>query len=196
MAATFPVAGHQGTGEAQMTHPAGSHKKIWARLQRWLLHAATTPLAVRRAFPPRVLKSIGAAIELAEAGHTGEIRFVVEGSLPWVFLRRNAAVRHRALALFSELRIWDTEHNNGILIYVELADRGVEIVADRGIAQRVDTEVWHRICHDLKEKCKAAQFEAGAVDAVREVGSLLQREFPLAPGQARTNELPDRPLTL
>ncbi len=179
-----------------MAQKAGSHTRLKARLRRWISHAVITPLAVRRAYPPRVLKSIGTAIELAEAGHTGEIRFVVEGSLPWVFLRRNAPVRHRALALFSELRIWDTEHNNGVLIYVELADRGVEIVADRGIARRVDGEVWHRICHDLKEKCKEGQFEAGAVGAVGEVGALLQREFPLAPGQVRINELPDRPLAL
>jgi len=172
------------------------HAKIGSRLRRWLAHAATTPLALRSAFPPRVLASIGAAIELAEAGHSGEIRFVVEGSLPWVYLRRNAPVRRRALALFSELRIWDTEHNNGVLIYVELADRGVEIVADRGIARRVDSELWHRICHDLKEQCKLGNYEAGAVGAVREVGALLQREFPLAPGQTRTNELPDRPLIL
>ncbi|HXY05141.1 MAG TPA: TPM domain-containing protein [Burkholderiaceae bacterium] len=172
------------------------HATLGTRLWRWLSHAATTPLAVRRAFPPRVLKSVGAAIELAEAGHTGEIRFVIEGSLPWAFLRRNAPVRRRALALFSELRVWDTEHNNGILIYIELADRAVEIVADREIARRVDPQVWHRICHDLKEHCRSGQYEAGAVGAVRELGALLQREFALAPGQARTNELPDRPLTL
>ena len=194
--ATFPVAAPRGTGEAQVTQRSGPLTTLRGRLHRWWAHAATTPLALRRAFPPRVLKSIGAAIELAEAGHTGEIRFVVEGSLPWVFLRRNASVRNRALALFSELRIWDTEHNNGVLIYVELADRAVEIVADRGIARRVQNEVWRRICHDLKEQCKGGQFEAGAVAAVREVGALLQREFALAPGQARINELPDRPLAL
>jgi len=167
-----------------------------SRLGRWLAHAVTTPLAVRSAFPPRVLASIGAAIELAEAGHSGEIRFVVEGTLPWAFLRRNAPVRHRALALFSQLRVWDTEHNNGVLIYIELADRGVEIVADRGIARLVEPQVWHHICHELKERCKVGAYEAGAVAAVREVGALLQRAFPLAPGQTRTNELPDRPLVL
>jgi len=167
-----------------------------SRLRRWLAHALTTPLAVRRAFPPRVLVSIGASIELAEAGHSGEIRFVVEANLPWGFLRRNAPVRRRALALFSELRVWDTEHNNGVLIYVELADRGVEIVADRGIARLVAPEIWHHICHELKEQCKTGAYEAGAVAAVREVGALLQRAFPLAPGEMRTNELPDRPLLL
>jgi len=178
-------------------HRAGSLlARFESRLRRWFAHAATTPLAVRRAFPPRVLVSIGAAIELAEAGHSGEIRFVVEGTLPWAFLRRNAPVRRRALALFSELRVWDTEHNNGVLIYVELADRGVEVVADRGIARRVEAEVWHHICHELKEQCRAGEYEAGAIAAVREVGALLQRAFPLAPGETRTNELPDRPLAL
>jgi len=170
--------------------------RLQLRLRRWLAHAATTPLAVRRAFPRRVLVSIGAAIEMAEAGHSGEIRFVVEGTLPWAFLRRNAQVRRRALALFSELRVWDTEHNNGVLIYIELADRAVEIVADRGIARRVEPEVWHHICHELKEQCKVGQYEAGSVAAVRAVGALLQREFALSPGETRTNELPDRPLAL
>ena len=169
---------------------------IRSRLRRWWLHVATTPLAVRRAFPARVRKSIGAAIERAEAGHSGEIRFVVEGSLPWAFLWRNAPVRRRALALFSELRMWDTEHNNGVLIYIDLADRGVEIIADRGVARRVDPQTWQRICHELKESCKSGRYEAGALGAVGAVGELLAREFALPPGQARTNELADRPVIL
>ncbi len=179
-----------------MTTAVGVQALAKSRLRRWVSHVATTPMAVRRAFPPHVLAAIGAAIELAEAGHSGEIRFVVEGSLPWAFLRRNAPVRRRALALFSELRVWDTEHNNGVLIYVELADRGVEIVADRGIAKRVEPATWHRICQALKDRCKAGQYEAGAVGAVQEVGALLQCHFPLAPGETRVNELPDRPLAI
>jgi uncharacterized membrane protein len=167
-----------------------------ATLQRWMAHALTTPLHSRRAFPPPVLKAIRAAIETAEAGHTGEILFVAEGSVPWSFLRRAAPVRRRALALFSELRAWDTENNNGVLIYVGLADRAVEIVADRGIAHRVDAETWHRICQALQERCARGDYEGGAVAAVREVGALLQQHFPLGPGQVRTNEIPDRPLAL
>jgi hypothetical protein len=172
----------------------GARRLPWWR--RCVTHVFTTPLAVRGHFPPRVLQAIGAAIELAEAGHSGEIVFVAEGSLPWSMLWRNATVRARAVALFAQLRVWDTERNNGVLVYVGLADRAVEIVADRGIAARVQAAVWHRICQDLLEQCRSRQYEAGSVQAVRAVGALLQAEFPLAPGQTRANELPDRPIAL
>lgn len=165
-------------------------------LRRWLAHVFWTPLAVRRAFPPRVLSAIGAAVELAETGHSGEILFVVEGSVPWRFLHRDASARHRAVALFSELRAWDTEHNNGVLIYLGLADRSVEIVADRGLARLVPPEAWRRICHDLRDRCRIGAYESGAIAAVRSVGELLRRHFPLAPGETRRNELPDRPVSL
>jgi hypothetical protein len=171
-----------------------------ARLPPWwrrcVTHFLTTPVTVRRRFPRTVLSKIGAAIELAEAGHTGEIVFVAEGSLPWFFLRHNASVRARAVALFAELRVWDTENNNGVLVYVGLADRAVEIVADRGIAGRVGAHVWHQLCHDLRDHCQQGQYEAGAVQTVRALGALMEAQFPLAPGQSRTNELPDRPLAL
>jgi len=167
-----------------------------ASLRRWAAHVLTTPLHSRRAFPPPVLKAIRAAIETAEAGHSGEILFVAEGSVPWSYLRRGAPVRRRALALFSELRAWDTENNNGVLIYVGLADRAVEIVADRGIARLVDADTWQRICRALQERCAQGDYEGGAVAAVQEVGILLQRHFALRPGQTRTNEIPDRPLAL
>jgi uncharacterized membrane protein len=165
-------------------------------LARWLAHVLTTPLHTRRAFPPRVLSAIRAAIEVAEAGHSGEIVFVAEGGLPWHLLRRSASARRRAIELFSELRVWDTEHNNGILVYVGLADRAVEIVADRGVSRHVADETWNGICHALKEQCARGQYEAGAVAAVRELGSILQQFFALAPGQSRINEISDRPLML
>jgi uncharacterized membrane protein len=165
-------------------------------VQRWFAHAAVTPLSVHRAFPPTVRASIEAAIGQAEAGHGGEICFAVEGSLAWHYLRRNAAVRHRAVALFSEMRIWDTEHNNGVLIYLNLADRGVEIIADRGIARRVAPQAWQAICQALKERCAAGAYGPGAIEAVRAVGELLRQHFPLAPGEVRVNEIPDQPLTL
>ncbi len=173
---------------------AASRLPSWWR--RCLAHVLTTPLTVRRVFPRPALNSIGAAIELAEAGHTGEIAFVVEGSLPWSFLWRNASVRQRAIALFSELRVWDTEHNNGVLVYVGLADRAVEIVADRALAGRVEAQVWQQLCLDLRDHCRQGQYEAGAVSTVRALGALMTQNFPLAPGQSRTNELPDRPLAL
>lgn len=167
-----------------------------SRWRRCLAHVLTTPLTVRRAFSQPAMRSIGAAIELAEAGHSGEIVFVVEGSPPWPYVWRNASGRRRALGLFADLRVWDTEHNNGVLIYVCLSDRAVEIVADRGIAARVESARWHQLCRELRESCHAARYEAGAVQAVRAVGELLREHFPLGPGETRINELPDRPVAL
>jgi hypothetical protein len=166
------------------------------RWRRLLAHLFTTPLAVRRAFGRATLRAIGAAIELAEAGHSGEIVFVAEGSLPWSYLWRHASVRRRAAALFAELRVWDTERNNGVLIYVGLADRAVEIVVDRGAAAGIDAREWQQICRSLAERCRAGEYRAGAIDAVRAAGALLEVHFALAPGQVRANELPDRPLAL
>jgi hypothetical protein len=166
------------------------------RWRRWLAHLFTTPLAVRRAFPAAVLSAIGAAIERAEAGHRGEIVFVAEGSLPWTWLLRHASVRRRALGLFSQLRVWDTEHNNGVLVYVGLADRAVEIVADRGLAARVGAQDWHRLAQDLRDQCRLGAYESGAIQAVRQIGAWQAAHFPLAPGEVRRNELSNRPLAL
>jgi uncharacterized membrane protein len=167
-----------------------------ARWRRLLAHLASTPLSSWRRFPAKVLASIGAAIEMAEAGHTGEIRFVVEANMPWPYLWRNASLRTRALDLFGQLGVWDTEHNNGVLIYLGLADRGVEIIADRGISKYVPSDAWKEICDTLKTHYRAEDYEAGAIAAVRAVGALLQSHFPLAPGEIRRNELPDRPLAI
>ena len=165
-------------------------------IRRWLAHAASTPLAVQRLFPPVVRDQITAAIAQAEAGHGGEICFAVEASLPWHHLRHHATARERALAVFSEMRVWDTEHNNGVLIYLNLADRGVEIVADRGIARPVPAAAWDAICHALKARCAAGAYGPGVIEAVLAVGELLRTHFPLAPGEVRVNEIPDQPITL
>ncbi len=171
-------------------------KRPAARWRRWLAHLLTTPLAVRRAFPPAVLTAIGAAIERAEAGHGGEIVFVAEGSLPWPWLLRHAGVRRRALALFAQMHVWDTEHNNGVLVYVGLADRAVEVVADRGIAARVGAQQWHQLCQELRDQCRMGNYESGAIQAVRQIGAWQAALFPLAPGEVRRNELSNRPLAL
>jgi len=163
---------------------------------RLLTHAASTPRALRRAFPPPVLDAVGAAIGAAEAGHSGEIRFVIEAVLPWSYLRHDADPRHRALDLFSSLRVWDTESNNGVLVYVGLADRAVELVADRGIAARVSPAEWEAICAAMRAAFAAGRYQDGAVAAVRSVGMLLQKHFPPAPGALHVNELSDRPLVL
>jgi uncharacterized membrane protein len=164
--------------------------------KRWLAHAAATPRALRRAFPAAVLDAIGAAVGAAEAGHGGEIRVVIEAVLPWAYLRRNASARQRALDLFASLRVWDTEHNNGVMIYVGLADRAVEIVADRGIAALVAAAAWQSICEALRQDFAAGRYQDGAVAAVRAVGMLLQKNAPLAAGTSRVNEISDRPVVL
>src|SRR4051794_13136410 len=105
---------------------------------------------VRRLFPPRVLNAIEQAIKTGETLHAGQVRFVVEGALDGVPLLRDQSARQRALDVFSELRIWDTAHNNGVLIYLLLADRQVEIVADRGIDAKVGAAGWAKICADMQ----------------------------------------------
>ncbi len=115
-------------------------------IARTLRHLFTTPGAVRRAFPEEALVRIRAAIAASEAAHSGEIRFAVEAALPWSYLRRDAPARERAQMIFSKLRVWDTASNNGVLIYVELADHQIEIVADRGIGDHVTAAGVDRHC--------------------------------------------------
>jgi uncharacterized membrane protein len=165
-------------------------------LGRWLRHAFTTPFAVRRAFPEAALTRIEQAIDASEQTHSGEIRFAIEAALPWSYLRRDAPARQRAVMVFSKLRVWDTEHNNGVLIYVELADHSIEIVADRGIARHVPQAQWDAICTTMREQFRAGRFEQGSVDAIHKVGELLKRHFPLAGGEQRPDQLPDRPAIL
>jgi uncharacterized membrane protein len=166
------------------------------RLSRLLKHWFITPRAVARAFPPASLQAIQDAIAATEVKHSGEIRFAVEGALPWSYLRRDAPVRQRAVMIFSKLRVWDTEHNNGVLIYVELADHGVEIVADRGIARHVQRAQWEAVCQRLREHFRKGEFEAGVVAAVQEVGALLAQHYPLAEGAVNPNELSNKPVIL
>lgn len=167
-----------------------------SRLARWFRHLFTTPHSARRAFAAATLERIQHAIAASEATHTGEIRFAVETVLPWSYLRRDAPVRQRATMVFSKLRVWDTEDNNGVLLYVEIADRDIEIVADRGIARRVPAGEWQQICDAMRAKFRSGEFEAGALLGVERVGALLAQHFPLAPGARNANELPDRPSVL
>lgn len=163
---------------------------------RLLKHVLVTPGSLHRAFPRPALERIGHAITQAEAHHSGEIRFALEAALPWSYLRRNAPARQRALMVFSKLRVWDTEHNNGVLLYVELADRAVEIVADRGIAHQVGSAEWEAICRTLREHFRRGAYEAGAIAAIQAIGGKLHQHFPLVPGAERPNELPDKPVEL
>jgi uncharacterized membrane protein len=149
---------------------------------------------VRRIFPPNVLAAIEQAIKLGETTHSGQVRFVVEGALDGAPLFRNQLARERALDLFSQLRIWDTAHNNGVLIYLLLADRNVEIVADRGIDAKVGAAGWEKICGEMERDFKAGNFETGVIKGIGAASQQLATHFPRH-GAGR-NELPDAPVVI
>ena len=149
---------------------------------------------VKRLFPQRVLDAIEQAIKAGEATHAGQVRFVVEGALDGRPLLRGQTARERALDVFSNLRIWDTAHNNGVLIYLLLADRQVEIIADRGIDTKVGSAGWQKICTNMKADFRAGHFGSGSVRGVEAVSRELAKYFP-AHGKG-PNELPDAPVVM
>ena len=149
---------------------------------------------VRRVFRPKVLASIEQAIKSAETGHSGQIRFVVEGALDGAPLFKGQSAHDRALDVFSHLRIWDTAHNNGVLIYLLLADRKVEIIADRGIDAKVGAAGWEKICGLMQAEFVKGNFEAGVIKGIEAVSQQLAKHFS-ALGSGN-NELPDAPVVL
>jgi uncharacterized membrane protein len=145
-------------------------------------------------FTPKVLADIEAATKTGEATHSGQVRFVVEGALDGVPLLQNQTAHARALDIFSRLRIWDTAHNNGVLIYLLLADRNVEIIADRGIDAKVGAEGWENICRAMEADFREGLFEAGVIKGIEGVSRELARYFP--PHGPHSNELPDKPVVM
>jgi uncharacterized membrane protein len=148
----------------------------------------------RRIFTPKVLDRIEQAIKAGEATHSGQVRFVVEGALDGAPLFRNQPPRERALDVFSRLRVWDTAQNNGVLIYLLLADRDVEIIADRGIDAHVGSAGWENICHGMEKEFRAGLFEHGVIKGIEQVSRRLAQHFPKRGGG--TNELPDAPVVI
>jgi uncharacterized membrane protein len=160
-------------------------------LKRIARHLFTFPGQVARAFPPATMAAIERAIREQETRHAGEIRFAVEAALDVGPLLRGQSPRERAIEVFSQLRVWDTEHNNGVLIYLLLADRDVEIVADRGIHAKTGTQ-WEEICRAMEAELKQGNYEKAVTDGIRAVARHLVRHFP----RGRVNELPDKPVVL
>jgi uncharacterized membrane protein len=165
----------------------------WARLFR---HLFSTRGKLARAFPVEALEAIERAVTESELLHSGEIRFAIEAALEPSEIWGGRTPRARALRVFAALGVWDTEANNGILIYVLLADRDVEIVADRGFNGRVSPAEWAAVCNTMEEKFRSGQYERGAVEGVHEAGRLLARHYPPLPGGRDEDELPNRPAVL
>ncbi len=163
-------------------------------LSRALKHLLVPHWIATRAFPRPVLKRIEQGIADSEKQHRGELRFVVEAGLHLHDLMRDRDARTRAEEVFSQLRVWDTEENSGVLIYVQLVDRRIEIVADRGISGKVAQPEWVAICRAMESSFKEKQYTDGALHGIACVTALLARHFPSR--GIHPNELPDKPLVL
>ena len=171
-------------------------KKIQTIARHLWLDASDT----HRAIAPDMLARLTERVASSEARHSGEIRIYVEAALPLSYLwRLNSTVsmahiiRQRAITLFGKLRVWDTERNNGVLIYLQLAERSIEIVADRGLHPHAGDAHWQAVVTCMSEHFKRGKFEDGLTEAVTQVSMLLAKHFPQAPGQVQPNELPDAP---
>jgi uncharacterized membrane protein len=168
------------------------------RVARLIRHAAATHWRARMLFPSAALDAIQQAIARVDATHAGEIRFAIETALPPLHVLNGVSPRARAQDVFAHLRVWDTEHNNGVLIYLLLADRSVDIVADRGFDGRISPAEWESVCRLMEEHYRAGRFQAGSIAGVEAIGSLLARHFPPQSSQnpQNHNQLPDRPTLL
>lgn len=152
------------------------------------------PRTVKRAFPPELLAQIEDLISTGEKDHRGEIRFVAESSLTFAAIFKGQTPRSRAIDVFSELRVWDTQENSGILVYVLLADRAIEIVADRGISALLPQSIWDDYCLLAQKEFAAGNFSVGAIGLISALNKLLVQHFPAQDKNSNPNELPNRPL--
>lgn len=162
------------------------------QFKRLLKHRWLDERDARRALDDATLARLEDRVRASERRHSGEIRLCVEAGLPLSYLWRDLPPRARAVTMFGKLRVWDTEHNNGVLIYLLLAEHAIEIVADRGLARHVSEAQWKALIDGMRENFRAGRFEAGLAQAIDAVDALLAQHYPLAPGERNPNELPDR----
>jgi uncharacterized membrane protein len=194
------VAERVETGNMTRAHP----------IIRFFKHLVSNVWQVHHHFSANALHNIEQAIKTSESKHQGEICFIVESGLHPMEILYNKTPKKRAIELFSHYKIWDTEHNNGVLIYLLLADRDVEIVADRGIHQHVGNPAWNHICHQMELQFRRGEFEAGVLQGVADISALLETYFPNQPIETnnkadkksgkkitkKTNEIPNAPIIL
>ena len=165
----------------------------WQRAMRLLGHRWMDESDARRAVSPELVARLGQYVSASEARHSGEVRICVESALPSSYIWRDASPRQRAITLFGKLRVWDTERNNGVLIYLLLAENAIEIVADRALNSKVSTQEWQAITASMATAFQARRFEDGLTQALQEVSALLVQHFPLATDEQHRNELPNTP---
>lgn len=163
-------------------------------LKRFFRHVWMSPIILRRYFPGSTLEAIGRAVTEGEKSHRGQVRFVVEAELTSGQLWAGITARARAIDVFSMLRVWDSEENNGVLVYIMLADRKVEIVADRGIHRKVGDERWHAICREIEHRYRKGDFLNGSVIGIEKISAELAFYFPA--NGAHQNEQADAPVVM
>lgn len=164
------------------------------KLKRLLHHRWLDEGDTRRAIPTEMVERLMRRVAASEQRHSGEVRICIEASLPSSYIWRGAAARERAVMMFSKLRVWDTAHNNGVLIYLMLAEHAIEIVADRGLNEKVSPAQWRAIAQTMSQAFKNKHYEDGLTQALEEVSALLVAHYPVAAGTVRRNELPDAPV--
>ncbi len=168
---------------------------LWTSLTRALKHLWLDADDTRRAIPGEMLERLQRRVAASEQRHSGEIRICVEAGLPLSYLWRGASARERAITVFGKLRVWDTEDNNGVLIYLLLADHAIEIVADRGLARHVDAQQWQAMVARMAEAFREKRYEDGLTQALEETSALLMTHFAVRDAhKANPNELPDAPV--
>ena len=167
-----------------------------AKLGRLWRHRFTDEADVRRILPADVMDRLTRHVAASEHRHTGQVRICVEAGLPTSYLWRHAPARERAVMLFGKLRVWDTEQNNGVLIYLLIAEHAIEIVADRGIDRHVDADDWAAMTQRMGAAFREGRFEDGVTQALEEVSALLVTYFPRDGAEPVSNELPDAPVVL
>jgi uncharacterized membrane protein len=160
--------------------------------RQWLRHLWSDRSDIAHVLDAEALRRLEARISASELHHNGEIRLCIEAALPWRYLREGASPRERALSMFGKLRVWDTEHNNGVLIYLLLADRAVEIVADRALHQHIDPDQWQALIEAMQPLLRLGRHEVAVQNTIAALDEALRHWFPVHTGQRNPNELPDR----
>ena len=164
---------------------------MWQKIKRIFKHRWLDESDSRKAVPAELAERLRRRVVASEQRHTGEVRICVEAGLPLSYLWRNATARQRAVTLFGKFRVWDTAHNNGVLIYLLLADHAIEIVADRGLNAVVTPAQWQEMIRHLSQALRDNRYEDGLTQALEEVSAVLVEHFALPSGAANPDELSD-----